>query len=351
MRNPVLVSEIQKVFYINAAAIGGRTTVLLPLWDGEQWHSWIPIGEGKLIKMQMHGVAQGDYFAKTPESEGDLFIPFVDLMWQRASWPNVVSLIRAIEESFLKMATSVAKLKHAFYTRGSLPQGALRNFANTEVEYLIVSCRTVFDLLQELIMKLWKGVTLADAEAELKRKGQSLPETFSKMCLQDKARPYTAEEIQTKFGLPLIMAQQYVQAEPFFSTLRDIRNGIVHSGSGIEMIFETERGFCIPKDSRLIQDIPYSQSAAYNENLVSLMPWLAELVTKTITTCTEIVAAFASIIQMAEELAPGYRVFVRNPSSSALVELLAIKEGGSPWWDDPNSPIPDAESGAVVQLL
>ena len=351
MSDPVLISELQKVFYINAAAIGSRATALLPLWDGEHWHSWVPVGEGKLIKMQIHSVAQGDYFAKMPESEADLFIPFVDIMWQRASWPNVVSLIRAIEESFLKMATSMAKLKHAFYTRRFLPDGALRNFADTEVEYLIVLCRTAFDLLQELIMKLWKGVTLADAEAEEKRKGRSLPETFSKMCLQDKAKPYTTEEIQSKFGLPPLMAEEYVQAQPFFSALRDIRNGIVHSGSGIEMIFVTERGFCIPKDSRLMRDIPCSQNAAYNENLVSLMPWLAELIMKTITACTQIVGAFASVIRMSDELAPGYRVFVRNPSSGALVELLAIIGGASPWWDDLGGDTHDAERAATVQFL
>lgn len=351
MRDPVLISELEKVFYINAAAIRGRTTALLPLWDGKQWHSWIPIGEGKLIKMQMVNVAQGDYFAKEPEADGDLFIPLVDLLWQRASWPDVVFLIRALEESFLKMATSLAKLKHVFLTRQSLPNGALRNFADTEVEYNIVLCRTVFDLLQELMMKLWKGVTLTDPEAEQKRKGRALPDTFSKMCLQDKAKPYTAEEIEVKFGLPYVLAQKYAEAEPFFSALRNLRNGTVHGGSGVKMIFETERGFCIPNDSRLVRDIPCAQTAVYNENLISLMPWLAEVVTRTITTCTQIVAAFASVIQMSEELAPGYRVFVRNPSSSALVELLAIKEGESPWWDDPDGPLSEAEGAATIQLF
>jgi hypothetical protein len=334
MRDPILFSEMEKVFYINSAAIGGRTTNLLPLWDGEQWHSWFPIGGGKLIKIQMHDVAQGDYFAERAKSEGDLFIPFVDLMWQRASWPEAVPLIQAIEGGFLRMATCMAKLKHAFLTQNSMPDGALTNFAATEIEYLTVLCRTVFDLLQELIMKLWKKVRLTDAEAERTRKGRSLPDTFSKMCLQDKAIPYSAGEIEAKFGLPPVMAQQYAKAEPFFSALRDIRNAIVHSGTGVEMIFETERGFCIPKDSRLLNGIACSQNAAYNENLVSLMPWLAEVVTKTISTCTEIVAAFAAAIEMPEEVAPGYRVFVRNPSSSALIELLSIKDGGSPWWGE-----------------
>lgn len=33
-------------------------------------------------------------------------------------------------------------------------------------------------------------------------------------------------------------------------------------------------------------------------------------------------------------IAPGYRVFVRGPSTDALLSVLAVFEGGSPWWSE-----------------
>ena len=43
-------------------------------------------------------------------------------------------------------------------------------------------------------------------------------------------------------------------------------------------------------------------------------------------------AAFGKVIQLSPEIAPGYLVYVRGPHTDALVEVLKVHSGGSPWW-------------------
>jgi hypothetical protein len=156
------------------------------------------------------------------------------------------------------------------------------------------------------------------------------------MCLRDNS-PRSVEEMEQKFGLPRTMAERYVQAIPFFVELRELRTGIVHGGTELDHIFDTERGFCIRKDSRLLRAIPCKFSHEYNENLVSVLPLLSAVIVQTISTCTSLVEAFASLIPLPEEIAPSYHVFVRGPNTSTLLEILEIHNGGSPWWGPPES--------------
>jgi hypothetical protein len=42
--------------------------------------------------------------------------------------------------------------------------------------------------------------------------------------------------------------------------------------------------------------------------------------------------ALGRVIQLSPEIAPGYLVYVRGPHTDALVEVLKVHSGGSPWW-------------------
>jgi len=324
--------ELQQIPHLNVAVLGDRVVNLMALWDGERWHSWVPVGN-KVVKMQMVDVSQGLYLAKAAVRPADLFIPFVDVMWQRASWPEIVPLLSAICDDFRNMGTSIAKLRHVFQTRHLLAAGAAREFAATELEYLVILARTIFDLLQEMMSKIWhQRIRLNNPAAEALRKERKLPETFSSLCLEEKRRIRTAEEIETRFALPRVMAEQYAAAAPFFFKLRRVRDGIVHSGRAFDLIFETERGFCVSPKSAPFSDFKWQTHHSYNENLVSLLPWVSKMILQTIGTCTALMSAFASLISLPEELAPGYRVFVRGPNNDSLIEVLKIQDGASPWW-------------------
>jgi hypothetical protein len=326
--------SLNSVPYLNVQNVGdGRTIKLLPLWDGESWRVWMPTPEG-FVDGKMLDVAEGDYIARSAAKQTDLFIPFVHLMWQRASWGEIGPIIDGISDDFHNMGTSTAKLRHFFDARRRLPPQAASRFAYTEIEYVAVLCRSVFDLLQEMIAITWHSkVQLNDVNADRQRRSARLPDTFSKLVLRDKNQPRTAAEIESKFGLPRAIAERYASMTPFFSRLRNFRDNVVHGRRGVGMIFDTERGFCVdPKVVPFSLFTGWQQGHYFNEVLVSVLPWIADTVLKTIQACNGLMETFASVIQLPPELAPGYTIFVRGPHNEALVELLNVHSGGSPWW-------------------
>jgi hypothetical protein len=215
---------------------------------------------------------------------------------------------------------------------------AVPDFAETELEYLVILTRSVFDLLQEAISLMWENhVLLLDPEQERLRKQRSLPDTFSRIVLVEKQQARTAAQIETKFGVSPTLAAAYEQVTPFFFELRRFRDRIVHSNGGSGRIYVTERGFCVSNDSTIYRQFGgWSVDHRYNENLVSVLPWMAHVILRTIGACNHLTEAFVRTITPQPPIAPGYRVFVRGPATDALINVLDVFQGGSSWWDAQN---------------
>ncbi len=297
------IEELRTVSYLNVEHLGDRTVNLMSLWDGENWRMWFPTPAG-LVEGKVVDTVEGDYVAVTPAKPSDLFIPFVDLMWQQASWPEICPVISAISDDFHNMGTSVAKLRHFFECRVRLQPGVTRRFASTELEYIVILSRTVFDLLQEIISQVWKSrVKLLDEKAEARRRSRALPDTFSKLVLYEKERLKTADEIEKQYQLPSPLANAYVQIAPFFSRLRDIRDDIIHGGRAFGAVFDTERGFCVnPKTAPFASFQGWRPEHHYNENIASVLPWVADIILQTIQACNVVMSTFASIIALPPKL-------------------------------------------------
>ena len=151
--------------------------------------------------------------------------------------------------------------------------------------------------------------------------------------LRDKQDPRNAAEIETEFGLPKPLAEEYAGITSFFSQLRDLRDAVVHGGTGVGEIYVTEQGFSInPKHRPFSSFDGWRPEHYYNENIASVLPWIANVILRTIQTCNGLVTAFGKVIQLSPEIAPGYLVYVRGPHTDALVEVLKVHSGGSPWW-------------------
>jgi hypothetical protein len=210
------------------------------------------------------------------------------------------------------------------------------DFAKTELEYILMLVRSIFDLLQEALASIWNNhVELLDPEKEAIRKRHKLKETFSDIVLQGNEFR-TAEELETKYALPRSLAEAYVSATPFFAKIRDLRNSIVHYGRDLGNIFTTDRGFCVNKDALGFGDLPFwKPEHAENENLVSLLPLLAHIVLNTIAYCGTLVGEFCNVMQMLPAIAPDQRVFVRGPHNESLIWLAYIANGDAePWWSE-----------------
>lgn len=129
--------------------IDGRTVNLMPLWDGQNWHLWIPTPSGFIEGMVVDTV-EGDYVGIGAARENDVHIPFFELMWQRASWPDVCPLITSIADDFHNMGTSVAKLRLFFSCSTALASLSVARFVSTELEYLLILARTVFEITDQV---------------------------------------------------------------------------------------------------------------------------------------------------------------------------------------------------------
>jgi hypothetical protein len=152
--------ELWKVPYLRADALGDRQAALTSLWDGADWHAWVPGPKGTLFHMEPNELAEGSYVAKDAARADDLHFPFADFMWKRASWPEVGHWYRAIVEDLHQIAASIAKVDFFWKTRDQAPGGALgaRRFVSSELEYLLTVCRSVLDELQEIVRAIWERV-------------------------------------------------------------------------------------------------------------------------------------------------------------------------------------------------
>jgi hypothetical protein len=99
-------------FRMDLEVLGERHVYLMPFWDGREWHMWLPGPDGLMEVTSMVPV-HSDYLGKGAASDADLHVPFIDFMWQRASWPEVSSRIQALSQRFHHMLASVAKLSYA----------------------------------------------------------------------------------------------------------------------------------------------------------------------------------------------------------------------------------------------
>jgi hypothetical protein len=159
------------------------------------------------------------------------------------------------------------------------------------------------------------------------------------MVLEDKERPRSTEQISAKFGIPAPLAEQYAFAAPFFAQLRRVRNGVIHGGAGFRHIYETERGFCVNPTQSPFKDyegwVPEHQ---FNEHISSVLPWIADIIMKTIDVCNSLIGRFAQTIILPPPLAPEYLVYIRGPHNHALASLLDVYSGKTAWWNrDPES--------------
>lgn len=329
----VSLEQLRKVSYLDVDSLHGRVVNLMPLWDGSAWHMWVPMGD-QVTSLQMGQPVLAEYIAREAASPSDVLIPFVDLMWQYASWNETHHLISSIIHDFHNLATSIEKTS-LFFSSQEIIGTSASYYMKTEVEYIFMLSRSVFDLLQELFRYCWSDkVRLNDPSAEARRKANKLPETFSKMVLVDKQRLRTVDEIIEKFALPEPISIAYAQSAAFFSRLRDERDAIVHSGRDYGALFVTEKGFAVHRNLPGLNWFNWKDEHLYDNNLASLLPILAEVVIGTINTCSNLMMAFSRSVLMLPPIAPGYQVFTRGPHNNALLWAKYVYEGGSPWWSE-----------------
>lgn len=320
--------------HIDSAQLGGRTVFLVPVWDGEAWKTWVPVENGKLLKVSIVDVARSHYLAKAAVHEEDNYIPFLEFLLQHMSWPAVVREVSGIAQDIHLMATSAAKLEHFHAAREIIGPELIATFVNSEVEHLLVVARSTFDLLQAALAHFWKDhIRLVDPGMEKNRRQRSMPPEFSKVVLNGEVlRP--AEQIAERYSVPTVVADMYAKHGPFFQSLRTTRDHVVHLGKTPDSVYATERGFCVNPRAPYFRDFPWTEEHYYNENIVTLVPWVARLVGQTLEACSDIILSLNGQIRFPPAIAPDLHLFLRDPANPALMRLVEAAQMPKHWWHE-----------------
>jgi hypothetical protein len=319
-------SELAKIPFIDSKNIGGRVLTTLTFFEEGEWQMWFPLTSG-LIRRIKGEPSEADYFARMPEKDTDIYLDFLNFMTQRACWTDAMPFIDGIRNDIHNLGASLGKID-LFHHVSSDKSIEVARFVSTELEYIFGVCRSLFDLLQEVIATLWQRIDLLDKSI----KKRELPKSFGRVVLRDE-RLMTVKAIQTQLRVPAELAAFYYRHGPFFQMLRQYRNNVVHSGKDFNSIFVTEKGFAVSANVD-----PFASFGVWKEEhmlpnrLASLRPIIAHVITETLTACEDFARMIQKIIQFPPEIAPGFKLFIRGYHNH---QLLAMKDvlTNSSWWE------------------
>ena len=332
------ISKLSKIPFIDVESIRGRVLTTLTFYEEDEWHIWLPVASG-LIKMKGEP-AEADYFARSPEKDTDVYIDFLNFMTQRACWADVMMAIDGIRNDIHNLGASLGKFE-LFYHASRNKRAEVTRFVSTEVEYIFGVCRSLFDLLQEVIATLWQRIKLKDQTIKKKQ----LPKSFRRMVFKDE-KLVSAEVIEERWHVPIAMATFYHRNGPFFEVLRTYRDYVVHSGRDFKSIFVTEKGFAVSADTK-----PFCLFGVWNKEhmlpnrLASLRPVVSYVITETLRACEDFSQSIQSVIQFPPEIAPGFKLFLRGYHNRHLMEMKTVLNECK-WWEGgaENNAAQDGES-------
>jgi hypothetical protein len=313
------IVQLSGIPYLAHAALPGRFISSLTFHEGE-WRMWLQTEVPDRVEVRAWP-AEAFYFARQPEEAKDICSTFLTFMAQRSNFDGFQATFSAIQDDMFNLSASLAKLHLIFESGDKAGSGASR-MAATEVEYILLVCRSVFDLLQEVLAKLWGKITLTDTT---KRK-KALKKTFSDMTLHANTLK-SAHQIAAQFQLPEALANCYARHAPIFLKIREFRDNLVHRGHRVQTIFRGKDGFVITKSLGTFLNLNiWRDDEVMQNDLVPLMPALALVVHGTLAACDDFAQVLLTCIQFPNPIVPGMDLFMRGYFNGALVDALADAE-------------------------
>lgn len=324
MSATIPLAALKEVPFFKSDISSAHPILSLSFFVEDQWHCWLPYGD-KLVKMKMQPV-ESTYFGDKPERGSDQDFALLNLMAQRTFGNEMHRCFSAIFNDFQGLSASLAKMRLFFENRENKNYGITR-LVQSEIENLAVLCRSVFDVLQEIVCFHVARMTVVDGPTP-----QKLPSSFRDVVHKSN-RDQSASEISSRYSLPMPIAEWYVRHRDFFMLVRSIRNSIVHHGASIPLVFSSERGFAVLRNDdpfRGIYDWP--DACELPNSLVPIRPALATVVMKTITATNDFANTLESSVQMQSDLAPNLRFYARGTNDREFVALDEVIEKSA--WDD-----------------
>ncbi len=309
----------QELPYLKFEALEGRPIPLHSFHDGNRWHLWFPLGNGLLQPIRVQDCVEMVYLAPKPARISDAYFGFVDFIYKHVDLKHTRSFISALTSDVFNLGASLRKLD---ILRAFEDFEGKSRLVTTELEYLFLLCRSMFDLLQEISSRIWDTVQLVDTSIK-KRK---LPNSFRNVVLHQN-NIQSPEEIQNRFGLPPSLAVWYSECASFFCKLRDARDAIVHQPIQEPLIYIDDKGFSIGVDS---SPKPFREMMQWPEHILEngrigpLNYFVACFIHETLAACEKFVFAITREIRFSPDFAPDFTFFMRSPSTASLLGLHRV---------------------------
>ena len=287
--------------------------------DDEEWLNFVP-GPDDDLQFFIGEPIEGVYFGEEPEDpKNDLNITFLELYYQRLSWPDIAGLFPKVIDDLRNLAASLSKLAMYQRTLSESTMG-LQRFVQTELEYLFVVSRSMYDNLQFVASNTWDKVHAAKEDDDF---SSSLPtSSLRKMALHG-GDPVSPNTLQEKYGIPEGLAEFYSDEADEFQKIRDFRDAVAHQGDSPDIVFRTEDGLAVNVSSDPYSEFDVWDEDQINENsLAPLWPFAAHIVDHTISVLDRFVSGLLDKpLHLPCELAEGYNVYIRGPHISNINHL------------------------------
>lgn len=312
--------DIKKVSYIDIDTFDGRAIPLQPCYLGDSnWEAWFTTDNG-LLPMKVVDVADACYFSKNPAKDTDIHIGFINLIMKRAYYKDLVHFESGILEDINNLTASVAKINlfHEIWRKN--PEKISRRFITTEMEYIFKVCRSLFDLLQEVIMKIWSRFQYIDTNLEVKK----LKPTFSNMVFYNNQLS-TAKEISDRFLIPMPLAEFYHRNGEFFSWLRSYRDKIAHGGNSIPSLYIMEDGFAVSTENEPFHGLHIWETSELKPNgLGSVRSVVSYAILNTLHVLEDFSTVIQSIMKLPPDIAPAHDVYIRGENLDIYLSCTSI---------------------------
>ncbi len=318
--------QMAKVSYVRHVPRDGRVVPLLACFSPEsrEWRLFVEGRPGEIDCLDAVPISSS-YLATEPvDPAHDLELPLGTLVTRYLSFLDVLEPLGKLED-VLQRCASILEKYHLIWQQRSTAGGSASLLIESELEYLLLTLRSFYDVLQHLARQVIRRFVYLD---HTRGRVKGLPRSFADVVMRgDEA--VTEADLQTRYAMPEALSRWYAAEAQFFNELRRLRDGIVHHGRRLPTIFEVEWGFAIDPSQ-----LPWSRfdlwpvEQRWELRLGALRAVFASFIIHSMRASTRLTNILARLVELPPPVTE-LNFFVRSPFGDRLVNLNSIRE--QPW--------------------
>lgn len=307
----------------------GRSVFVVPFFESRsgEWFFFVPRPDKTLLRIAGSDVVIGSYLtSEALRPHEDLYLPLVDLVFQRMSFSKLARPLMGLEDVVENLA-SIVELYHLVSLRSSENRIEGGQLAEALVEYLLVTARSMYDVLQVLSREA--SLLIKRVDDRSKSLMHQLSDSFADVALHGE-RPGKKEEIQKMYRMPPALAAFYAAHAGHVRLLKQVRDRVIHRGHHASYVIDLDEGLAVPTRDRPWSDLPiWNDGNTAKNDLGSLRAVFAYIAKEALDATTGLADAYASFLLLPDPISPANRMFLRGPLNRHLLALSEMLR--APW--------------------